>query len=113
MSSTSPSRDWCRPVGPHLAGGMAYRVTWPVQVGGLTVPPGFVFDASIPFGLRWWLCPHDARILLAAAGHDYALVQGHGRVRAAVPFAAALKMAGVGRWLRLAMVLAVIVRKWR
>lgn len=105
--------DWCAPIGPYLASGIAYRVTWPMQVGGLTVPPGFVFDASIPLGLRWLLDPHDRRFLLAAAGHDYALSLGHGRVHAAVPFSAGLRIGGAGRLLRLAMVLAVIVRKWR
>jgi len=104
---------WCEPVGPHLADGLAYRVTWPVTVGGVTVPPGFPFDASIPRGLRWWLDPHDPRFLLAAAGHDYALSLGYGRVRAAVPFAAGLRIGGAGRWLRLVMVLAVVWNKWR
>lgn len=113
MRCSAGRDDWCAPVGPYLAGGAAYRVLWPVTVGGVTVPPGFVFDVSIPRGLRWWFSPHDGRFLLAAAGHDFALSRGMGRVRAAVPFAAGLRLGGAGRWVRLAMVLAVICNKWK
>lgn len=77
------------------------------------VPEGFVFEVSIPWYLHWLLDPHDDRFLRAAAFHDYALHKlGWPRELAAAPFGLALREDEVGEWTRLAMVLAVIVRKW-
>lgn len=105
----------------HLGGGK-YQARAPIrsEIGGqsaglfLEVPAGFVFDVSVPRPLRWLVDPHDARLLAAAALHDYALHRlGWPREVAAAPFGAALRAAGVSRAKRLAMVLAVIVWKWR
>ncbi|MCJ8335050.1 MAG: DUF1353 domain-containing protein [Epibacterium sp.] len=77
------------------------------------MPPGFAFDVSIPWWAGWVFDRHDPRYLKAAALHDYALHSlGWGRVGAAAPFSEALRAAGVGRWRRLAMVLAVTIYKW-
>lgn len=105
--------DWCRNLGPTVGGGRLYKTTRQINLPSLAVPPGTLFDASIPWLLRWWLDPHDPRLLLAAAAHDYALQQGHSRVRAALPFSEALRESGVHRSLRLALVVAVIVWKFR
>ena len=79
----------------------------------LQVEPGFGFDVSVPVLLRWLFDPHDPRYLKAAALHDFALLDGWDRVSAAAAFAGALAAVGVGRGERLAMVLAVIVWRWR
>lgn len=41
----------------------------------LIVPTGFAFDVSVPRGLRWLVNPHDRRLLLAAALHDFTVEQ--------------------------------------
>lgn len=101
--------DWCWPVG-----GIDYETTAPVIWAGITVPAQYRFNVSIPRPLWWLLSPHNPRYLRAACLHDYALHKLHwGRVRAAAPFSEALRAEGLGRVHRLAMVLAVIVWKWR
>ncbi|MFC6640807.1 MULTISPECIES: DUF1353 domain-containing protein [Sulfitobacter] len=77
------------------------------------VPAGFAFDVSAPWWSRWWVDPHDRRLHRAAALHDHALAAGWQRVAAAALFSEALRADGVGRVKRLAMVLAVIVRRFR
>ncbi len=77
------------------------------------VPAGFAFDVSVPRLLRWWIDPHDERLLKAAALHDYALHRlGWPREVAAAPFGHCLREAGVSRGKRLAMIVAVIVWRW-
>lgn len=102
--------------------GRRYRALAPIraQLGTpaaglfLEVPPGFEFDVSVPRGLRWLIDPHDPRFLAAAALHDFALHRlGWPREVAAAPFGHALRVARVSRLKRLAMVLAVIVWRWR
>lgn len=113
--------DWCEPIGPHLAGGMAFRVTAPLVWGdgrkgpawGVTVPVGFTFDASVPWWARWYQDPLDPCIRRAAALHDWALSQGWRRLSAASLFEDALYADGTGRARRLILSLAVILHKWR
>lgn len=93
-------------------------IKWEVGAKGsglwLTVPKGFTFDVSVPRGLRWLFDPHDPRYLLAACLHDYAIhVLGWPRVSAASMFEQGLRAGRVGPVERLAMVLGVIVWKWR
>jgi len=40
------------------------------------LPRGFVFNLSVPRGLRWIISPHNRQILPAAAIHDEILKQG-------------------------------------
>lgn len=105
----------------HLRG-IRYRAQAPVRaelgtpLGGLflEVPAGFEFDVSVPRLFRWLIDPHDPRFLEAAALHDFALHRlGWPRELAAAPFGFALRQADVSRVKRLAMVLAVIIWKWR
>jgi hypothetical protein len=99
MSSYTDLADWYEP-----AGGILFRVVRPVEweIGrkgsGLwvIVPLNYVFDVSIPALLRWAFDPRDPRYLKAAA-----------------LFSDALKADGVGFFRRLAMVLAVVVYKFR
>jgi len=80
----------------------------------LSVPVGFEFDVSVPWYLRWLIDPHDDRFLEAASLHDFALHElKWSREVAAAPFGHSLRQNGVSRIKRLAMVLAVIVWKWK
>ena len=100
--------DWCVRVGND------YVTTSPLVWDWFTVPAGFRFQVSIPRFCGWALNPHDARYLKAAALHDYAVHEKQWpRVRAAVPFSEALRAENLGRMHRLAMVLAVIIWKFR
>jgi len=45
----------------------------------LMIPPGFVFDSSVPRCLHWWRSPDYRPWLLAAAVHDRLLAEGHDR----------------------------------
>jgi hypothetical protein len=116
MSSYTDLADWYEP-----AGGILFRVVRPVEweIGrkgsGLwvIVPLNYVFDVSIPALLRWAFDPRDPRYLKAAALHDWALEQGWDGVSSAALFSDALKADGVGFFRRLAMVLAVVVYKFR
>ncbi|PYE80805.1 DUF1353 domain-containing protein [Pseudoroseicyclus aestuarii] len=114
MSAYTAAAAWY-----ELAEGLRYRVTVPLRweigrEGGpaVTVPPGFVFDVSVPRGLRWIVSPRDARYLKAAALHDWLLEDGWARVTAAAVFNEALAADGVGRLRRLAMWLAVSLWRW-
>ncbi|WP_282091353.1 DUF1353 domain-containing protein [Epibacterium ulvae] len=101
--------DWC-----ERRGATKYLSTKWVNAFGLSVPPGVLFEADIPWWARCWISPHDPAVLLAALLHDYALhVLQHGRVRAAAPFSEALRAGGLGRTKRLVMVLGVIARRYR
>lgn len=102
--------------------GIRYRTIKPVQweIGRkgsgywLRVPPGFVFDVSVPLWLRWAFNPRCERFLKAACLHDYALdVLYWDRTTAAAAFNSGLTASGVGRIQRLIMTLAVIVWRWR
>ena len=90
----------------------------PAEIGrpgsglALAVPAGFEFDLSVPPGLAWLVDPHDPAHLPAAALHDYALARGWDRVTAAALFHAALRAAGVPRWRRLVMFLAVALYRY-
>lgn len=80
----------------------------------MDVPEGFVFDVSVPRPLRWIFDPHDKRFLPASALHDYALHElKWPRALSAAPFSYSLRQQGVSRIKRLAMVLAVIVWRWK
>lgn len=116
MSHFTERTGWC-----VRLSGVRYRVkrplSWEIGAKGsglwLTVPEGFVFDVSIPRLLWWAFDPNDARYRKAGALHDYALSLGWNRVPAAAAFSESLRAHGLGRLHRLAMVLAVIVWKWR
>jgi hypothetical protein len=116
MSAYTDLAAWYAP-----AGGIRFRVTRPVkwEVGRLgsglwaIVPIGYVFDVSIPRPLRWSFDPRDPRYLKAAALHDWALDDGWDGVSSAALFSDALKADGVGVLRRLAMVLAVVIYKFR
>lgn len=115
MSSLTDLKDWTRPLE-----GIKYQTTreatWEVAFKGsawwVVVPPGFRFDISVPRGLRWIISPHDPRYHPAACLHDYLLVSGWDRVRAAAEFHLALQATGIPRLPRLALFLAVAVYKW-
>ncbi|HBB81927.1 MAG TPA: hypothetical protein DC031_01320, partial [Sulfitobacter sp.] len=77
------------------------------------VPPGTAFDVSIPRPLWWAFDPHDPRYLKAAALHDELLKLGWDRVTAAAVFHCALVADGVPRARRLAMLLAVMLWRYR
>lgn len=106
----------------HRLSGRRYRLVEPatVTIGGenaviqIEAPRGFEFDVSVPRLLWWLIDPHDDRFLRAAALHDYALHRlGWPREVAAAPFGHVLRENGVSRAKRLAMVLAVIVWRWK
>lgn len=117
MSAYTSLRQWC----DRIAGTDFYRVLDPViwEVGAegsgllVRVPVGFVFDISVPRGLRWILSAHDRRVLKAAALHDHLLCRGWDRVTAAAAFHDALLADGVGRRLRFALWLCVSIWRWR
>ena len=108
MSGFTDITDWAeRQEGYHYA--LTKPLPWEVgHVGSgfwVTVPAGFRFDLSAPFGRR------NPKYLKAAALHDWALAKGWRRVSAAALFEDALHADGVGAGMRLVMTLAVIV--WR
>jgi hypothetical protein len=85
------------------AGGIRYRTTAEVNWGlgsprshtRLIIPPGRVFDVSIPLTLRWVFDPHAPRYRLAGLIHDHLLhVDNWTSVRAAGDFHDALRAAG-------------------
>ncbi|RVV99691.1 DUF1353 domain-containing protein [Mesobaculum littorinae] len=115
MSAWTEAAAWYVPVG-----GLRFRVTAPLrwQIGreggpAVTVPIGYVFDVSVPRGLRWIVRPDDPRYLKAAALHDWLLDDNWHRVTAGAVFNEALAADGVGGLRRLAMWLAVSLWKWR
>lgn len=67
-------------------------INWEIGAKGsgwlLKIPPGFVFDSSVPRGLWWVRSPDYRPWLLAAAVHDWLLENGYDRAFAA------------GEWLR-------------
>jgi hypothetical protein len=77
-----------------------------------TVPADFIFDVSVPRGLKWLINPHNPKYLKAAAIHDHMLVSGWDRPTAGGVFQAALKVSGVSSTKRLAMFFAVTLWKW-
>lgn len=78
------------------------------------VPPRFVTDlASIPLPARVLFDRGDARYALPAILHDHLLENGWSRVSAAGEFHEALCAAGVARWRRLIMFLAVALWRYR
>ncbi|WP_347837766.1 DUF1353 domain-containing protein [uncultured Planktomarina sp.] len=117
MSGFTGLSGWYRP-----SRGVKYLTTKPVEWENgakgsghwVRVPEGYEFDVSIPRALWWLLSPRDARFHKAACLHDYCLhVLEFGRVSSAASFSDALKATGVGKWTRLAMVLSVIVWRWK
>jgi hypothetical protein len=60
---------------------------WEIGLKGsgwsLNIPAGFTFDSSVPRWLHWLVSPDHEPWLLAAAVHDYLLVQGHDKAFAA------------------------------
>lgn len=111
---TCLARDWYVPLpGPRFE--VRHPVIWEIGRKGsglwVTVPPGYVFDVSVPPPLRWLFDPADPRYLKAACLHDWLLDDGWYRVTAAGVFGAALRADGVGFWRRVAMVVAVVL--WR
>ena len=114
MSAFTRAGGWYEPVGDR---DLLFRVTRPLpwEVGregsGLwvVVPPGYLFDVSVPRWVRWLFAPDDERYLKAAALHDWSLDDGWNRIGAAGLFGSALKAEGVPLWRRLVMVIAVIV----
>lgn len=116
MSAYTDLTLWCDRVG-----GIKYRTrqTVPWALGSLSsgqwveVPPGFVFDMSVPGALRCVFDPHDARFLKAACVHDFLLSRGWDWSCAAAEFNLALKADGIGRGKRLAMFLGVVFWRWQ
>ena len=101
--------------------GIRYRATKPLrwEVGSkgsglwVEVPPGRVFDVSVPRLARWIFSPHDPRFRRAAALHDEMLGLGWSRLTAGAEFAEALRADGAGPVCRLIMWLAVSLWRWR
>ncbi|WP_308917551.1 DUF1353 domain-containing protein [Jannaschia sp. LMIT008] len=116
MSRFTELADWYEPVpGPGALFRTTAALPWEVgRVGSglwVTVPPGYVFDVSIPRWAGLVFDRHDPRYLKAAALHDWTLEAGWNRVAAAGLFGSALKADGVGLLRRVVMVVAVIL--WR
>lgn len=116
MSAYTKHSGWFEP-----ASGINFRTTAPViwEVGAkgsglaVTVPPGFVFDVSVPSALRWLFNPAERRFLKAAALHDWLLREEWTRISAAAVFHDALAADGVSRCQRLVMWLAVSLWRFR
>ncbi len=104
----------------HVSG-IKYASRFPIvwNIGrvdsGLTVivPPGFVFDVSIPRWLRWLISPHEKKFFKAAALHDRLLKEGWTRIAAGAVFHDALRADGVPAWLAIIMWLAVSLWRYR
>ena len=115
MRPFTSKEDWC-----IRLKGTEYLVEVPISFdlglknSGFTyvVPKGFLFEVSVPKGLRWVLSPHNPKYLKAAAIHDHMLESGWDRPTAGGVFQAALKVSGVGSARRLAMFFAVTLWKW-
>lgn len=112
---TSLPGDWYDRVGDDYRTNRSIR--WQIgRVGSgylYAVPPGYLFDVSIPCWARVVFSRHDRRYLKAACLHDHMLDSGWDRVTAAAIFHQALRADGVGRLRRLVMFLAVSVYKFR
>ena len=84
-----------------------YRLCEPLNLCGMTVPPGFVTDgATVPRPL-WWLFPPVGRYFLAAALHDYLLDSGVHWRTANRFFKLGLQEQGVAGWVVFTMFWAV------
>lgn len=114
MSAYTEIGDWC------IAQGRKFRVTrelpWEIGAKGsglfVRVAPGFLFDVSVPVGLRQIFDPRDPHYLKAACLHDATLAMGWDRRTAAALFQEALEADGVAPLRRLLMWLAVSLWRW-
>lgn len=77
------------------------------------VPEGTYFDFTSHWSYRWIFNPHNPKYLKAAALHDHALKSGWHRVSAAGLFSEALLASKVSKLERFAMVLGVVVLKFK
>ena len=117
MSEFTDLENWCeRTEGVRFV--TVKGLGWEIGRKGsglwIRVPVGFPFDVSIPRWMWFALSPTDPRFLKAACLHDYALYAlGWDRVSSAAAFSEALRASGVGRTLRLAMVVSVIAWRWK
>lgn len=101
--------------GINQIGGHRYRLTSDLlfEVGkrgsgfSYVVPAGFVFDVSIPIGVRWLFNPDDIRYLKASAVHDHMWINGWDLQTAAAIFYRALRSSYVPAWRAMAMYAAV------
>ena len=89
---------------------------WEIGLKGsgwlLIIPEGFLFDSSVPKWLRWLVSPDHQPWLLAAAIHDYLLVQGHDKAFAAGEWyraARAMAKTDTKRWLVLPAYYGVVL----
>jgi len=99
--------------------GIKYRIIEPLvwHIGHedgppYVVPSGFIFDVTIPWGLRWLFQPTYKKYLKAACLHDHMLVSGWDRMTAGSQFHQALKADNVTAWRRIIMWLAVSLWKY-
>lgn len=88
-----------------------YRLLQSIDLCGFNVPIGFVTDgASVP-RIFWMLFPPVGRYFLAAALHDWLLVNNHPWMKANKIFLQALKEQGVPWWARYPMYYATVIWK--
>lgn len=83
-----------------------------VTISGLNVPMGFATDGATVPRIFWPLFPPVGEYFLAAAVHDYALIEGRGWPAANALFDSSLKELGVPSWRRRIMVFSVRLYGW-
>lgn len=83
-----------------------------VSVSGLRIPAGFATDGATIPRIFWPLFPPVGEYFLAAAAHDYALINAWSWSDAATVFDRALEELGVSSWRRRLMVWAVRAYGW-
>lgn len=110
---------WCK---RHGAGYITTRpISWDIGKQGsdftLIIEPGFEFESSVPWALRWILNPHDPLYLLAACVHDHLLEAGFRPFFAAAEWYDAALSAKAPRLKSLSaalgVVLVTIAKRWR
>jgi len=80
-----------------------------ITISGLRIPQGFATDGATIPRVFWPIFPPVGEYFLAAAAHDYALIEGWCWSDAATVFDQALKELSVSAWRRRTMVAAVRV----
>lgn len=83
-----------------------------VTISGVSVPMGFATDGATIPRIFWPLFPPVGEYFLAAAVHDFALIEGYSWRQAATAFDQALKEVRVSGWRRKIMVAAVRFYGW-
>ncbi|MEQ5834217.1 DUF1353 domain-containing protein [Marinobacter sp. NFXS9] len=83
-----------------------------VTISGVSVPMGFATDGATVPRIFWPVFPPVGEYFLAAAVHDYALIEGRGWSAANALFDSSLRELSVPSWRRRIMVLSVRLYGW-